>query len=472
MPALRCLHSLCIRRKLLLLLLAPCVVVLLLAGTVLVGFQLAASRRNSERDLLTAAQIVAGNAAAAVHLKAEPAAARILQSLRVNEHILTAVLVAPDGKLFARYGQESTDPALAASAPALRARFRGHLLLVSAPVMLEGKPIATLHVLSDCRSVYPALVKAVLCWLLLVALVSVALARLLASRLQRLVSEPLLRLAATARHITDQADYSVRASEESDEEFGVLSRAFNQMLARIQAEEAALTASLQKMQALIHSIGGVVWECTPDTFHFTFVSRQSERIFGYAPELWLTNRHFWHEHLHPDDAPQALAACQAAVAARKPFSHEYRMLAADGRTLWVRQNGTVTVENDGPVGVRGIFLDITPQKQAAEQLEDLNRKLIETSRQIGRAEVATGVLHNVGNVLNSINISTQLISRQLRQSRHTVLGKVAALFREHAHDLAAYITAHPKGKLLPEFIGQLAEQTETDHTALLAEMQT
>jgi hypothetical protein len=96
---------------------------------------------------------------------------------------------------------------------------------------------------------------------------------------------------------------------------------------------------------------------------------------------------------------------------------------------------------------------------------------METSRQIGRAEVATGVLHNVGNVLNSINVSTQLISQQLRQGRHGTLAKVAGLMREHAHDLGAFITTDPKGRLVPGFLGQLAEQAEKDHAALTREME-
>ena len=150
----------------------------------------------------------------------------------------------------------------------MRARFRGNLLLVSAPVKLEGKQIATLHVLSDYRSVYVPMVNLVLCLLLLVAAALVAVAVLLSSRLQRFLSEPILRLADTARRVANQADYSVRAQEEDGEEFGVLTRAFNQMLARIQAQDAALTASQRKTETLIHSIDGVVWERAPEAARF------------------------------------------------------------------------------------------------------------------------------------------------------------------------------------------------------------
>ena len=106
----QCFRKLSIRRKLMLMLLVPCVVVLLLAGLVLVGFQMAAFRRNFERDLKTTAQIVADNASGAVDFKDEPAAVHILQSLWVKGHVRTAVLATTDGKQFAHYGDDRHDP--------------------------------------------------------------------------------------------------------------------------------------------------------------------------------------------------------------------------------------------------------------------------------------------------------------------------------------------------------------------------
>ena len=90
-------------------------------------------------------------------------------------------------------------------------------------------------------------------------------------------------MAQTARIVGEKKDYSVRAVVSSrGDELGRLAESFNEMLGRIQSQDAALSLSQQKMEALIHSIDGIVWERTPDTFQFTFVSRQSEDILGYA----------------------------------------------------------------------------------------------------------------------------------------------------------------------------------------------
>ncbi len=79
----------------------------------------------------------------------------------------------------------------------------------------------------------------------------------------------------------------------------------------------------------------------------------------------------------------------------------------------------VLVENGQPAALRGIFQDITQQKLHAEELDKLNRQLVETSRQAGMADVATGVLHNVGNVLNSVSVSATVVGDRLRRSKVT-----------------------------------------------------
>jgi len=102
------------------------------------------------------------------------------------------------------------------------------------------------------------------------------------------------------------------------------------------------------------------------------------------------------------------------------------MIAADGRPVWIRESGDVLIENDQPTAVRGIFQDVTEQKLAAVKLDKLNKQLVDTSRQAGMAEVATGVLHNVGNVLNSVNVSATLIREKLRRSEMAVSSSSAA----------------------------------------------
>jgi signal transduction histidine kinase len=120
--------------------------------------------------------------------------------------------------------------------------------------------------------------------------------------------------------------------------------------------------------------------------------------------------------------------------------------------------------------MRGIFQDITQQKLNAQQLDKLNRQLMDTSRQAGMAEVATGVLHNVGNVLNSVSVSATVVTDRLRRSKVVNLCRATTLLREQNGQLAEFLTSDPKGKLLPEYLGTVADQLAGEQTKLITLM--
>src|SRR4029453_12509860 len=95
-------------------------------------------------------------------------------------------------------------------------------------------------------------------------------------------------------------------------------------------------ATQQRFRDLVNSVGGIVWEADAETFVFSFVSEQAERILGYPTAQWLREPTFWRDHLHPDDRDSAVRLCQQARAERRGYNSEYRMLAADGGVVWLR----------------------------------------------------------------------------------------------------------------------------------------
>jgi len=101
--------------------------------------------------------------------------------------------------------------------------------------------------------------------------------------------------------------------------------------------------------------------------------------------------------------------------------------------------------------------------------EEMHRRMLTLSRQAGMAEVATSVLHNVGNVLNSVNVSNNLIREKLQGSEVATLVKLGSLLQQHEGDLPAFLANDPKGKLIPHFIIQLAGQLEAEHALLRQE---
>jgi len=136
------------------------------------------------------------------------------------------------------------------------------------------------------------------------------------------------------------------------------------------SERAALTeavAAQQRFRDLVNSVEGIVWEADAQGFQFLFVSKQAERILGYPVERWLSEPTFWADHLHPDDRGRAVQFCEEAVADKRDHDFEYRIIAADGRVVWVRDLLTVVVQGDRATRLRGVMVDITERKRAEEE---------------------------------------------------------------------------------------------------------
>jgi signal transduction histidine kinase len=109
-------------------------------------------------------------------------------------------------------------------------------------------------------------------------------------------------------------------------------------------------------------------------------------------------------------------------------------------------------------------------EERTRELENLHKQLVDASRRGGMAEIATNVLHNVGNVLNSVNVSASLVADSVKKSKTSSLAKVVGLLREHEQDLGTFFTADPRGKQLPAYLAQLSEHLVADQQATIEEL--
>lgn len=114
----------------------------------------------------------------------------------------------------------------------------------------------------------------------------------------------------------------------------------------------------------------------------------------------------------------------------------------------------------------------SPQQLAKvnDELREAQAELVTTARRAGMAEIATNVLHNVGNVLNSVNVSAQLLYDKVHASKGQGVAKVVQLMKEHSHDLGEFISSDPKGRALPEYLGKLAESLAIEQQSMINEL--
>jgi PAS domain S-box-containing protein len=141
--------------------------------------------------------------------------------------------------------------------------------------------------------------------------------------------------------------------------------------------EDGLRASEARYRMLIEQVPAVVYEMGPDDERRTlFVNPQVEALFGYSREEWLDQPDIWIELLHPDDREIELAAHDLHNETGEPWSQEYRLIASDGRVVWVRDQARLVRDEAGNASTwQGIMLDITGQKDLEDRLRQSNDDL-------------------------------------------------------------------------------------------------
>jgi PAS domain S-box-containing protein len=179
------------------------------------------------------------------------------------------------------------------------------------------------------------------------------------------------------------------------------------------------------------------------------------------------------EITYPDDLVGSEAAMQRLWRGEvKFYTIEKRYIKKDGGIVWARVTVAPSSDPDGTLyGAVGILEDISERKAAEAEIDRVHKELIRASRQAGMAEVATNVLHNVGNVLNSLNVSANLVTDKVRNLKAESLARLVTLLQANAAALGTFLVEDERGKRIPDFLAQLSGHLLSTQRSLLAELE-
>ena len=186
---------------------------------------------------------------------------------------------------------------------------------------------------------------------------------------------------------------------------------------------------------IIDSLGAVLWEANPETFQFTYVSSRAATLLGFPVAEWLAPG-FWRARTHPDDVDWATVFCLDSTAQGHDHQFEYRMIAADGRVVWIHDVVTLKREADMSRRLSGIMIDITERKRTAERLREVEAELRQTQKMEAIGRLAGGVAHDFNNLLTVITGHADLALASTAQDER--LAEVLEIRR--AADRAALLT--------------------------------
>ena len=485
-------------------------VALLLAAAGYISSEVFRFRGELTRSLQTRAQIIGGVCTAALDFEDAKTAAETLSSLSRDPRIIAAVLYDKTGSILASYQNPQQPPHHAPGrlTADIALSHPGSLGAARRIVQKDsGEFAGTLYLESDLQGLQTRL-REQLTLGGVVLLVALAAAWFLAGRLQRVIVQPILQLLGTARAVTTSRDYTKRATRQSNDELGQLVDGFNDMLEQVQCRDAELQQARDFLEQRVEDRTNELQAEVAERRQSELAVMESQRflqstldalsahiaILDEAGVIISVNA-AWNRfaqsnskdsdrlgvgvnYLHVSDHGQGERAGEAPAVARgiravlsgetEEFHLEYPCHGPTEQRWFI-----VRVTRFGGKGAQRIVVaheNITERKLAEAESAALNKSLVETSRLAGKAEVATSVLHNVGNVLNSVNVSATLIADRVRKGKVPTLTRVCGLLRQHAADLGTYLTTDPKGRQVPGFLDSLAEHLATDQASILDEV--
>lgn len=365
-----------LRQKLTWLTMVCSVVALSTTAVALAAYEFVFYRRTVLFQLETIGAITARNSTAALAFTNAEEAARVLASLETEPAITFAALYDGTGQQVAEYRRVLGAPGPKATIPTTVPRdgvvHAGRILDIVLPVGDETR-FGTLLMRADLSAIGERL--AAYAWVLLgTTLLSGLLAFLLSGWLSKRIVAPVQALVRAATGVKTDADYSVRVARTTDAELGALTDAFNEMLARVEANERKLYRGNERLRLALQAaqIGTWDWNVLRDEAVW---SERTYEIFNVAPGTPVDSQAFF-AVAHPDERGRVRAAVEEAARTLRDFSIEFQ-LAAEGTRAphYVAVLGMFLKSSAGdPLRAVGVTIDVTERRRAESRIIESERR--------------------------------------------------------------------------------------------------
>ena len=194
----------------------------------------------------------------------------------------------------------------------------------------------------------------------------------------------------------------------------------------------------RRFQLLAEKTTSVPWEADAKTWLFTYVGDQAEQLLGYPANRWL-EKDFWLDHIHPDDREPSVQLCLKGMANGETYELEYRMLAKDGRVIWIWDIVSVDVVNGEPTTLRGFLIDISDRKAAETALTESQETLRQLARQllIAQDNERRNLARELHDVLSQrLAIASIELGKLQERTQSVDFSKQLALIQQHLVELS------------------------------------